>query len=64
MPRYHVMARVTVDINRLISADSLEQAVDVSKKLTESHFVQPAKGADSCFNDFRDFEVYGIFADD
>ena len=64
MPRYHVMARVTVDINRSISADSLEHAVEVSQKLNASHFVQPAKGADSCFNDFRDFEVYGIFADD
>jgi hypothetical protein len=59
--KYSVMARVTVDISRTIAAESLAEAVEVSKQLQVKHFVQPAKGADDCFNDYNDFEVYGVF---
>lgn len=59
--RYSVMARVTVDISRSIVAESLSEAVQVSNSLKVQHFVQPAKGADETFNDYKDFEVYGVF---
>jgi hypothetical protein len=55
------MACVTVDISRSIVAESLSEAVQVSNSLKVQHFVQPAKGADETFNDYKDFEVYGVF---
>ena len=55
------MARMVVDISRDINAKSLAEALELSKKLEVAHFVQPAKGADNCFNDCRDFEIYGVF---
>ena len=61
MKTYAIMARMRVDINRSIRAESLEAAVQLSKKLDVPDFVQPAKGADSSFNDYDDFEIYGVF---
>lgn len=61
MTKYSIMARMVVDISRDINAKSLAEAIELSKKLEVAHFVQPAKGADNCFNDWRDFEIYGVF---
>ena len=60
MTKYSIMARMVVDINRDVNAKSLAEAIELSKKLEVTHFVQPAKGADN-FNDWRDFEIYGVF---
>mgnify|MGYP001567338796 CR=1 FL=1 len=64
MKTYVIMAKMQVSGTRSIRANSLEEALQLSKKLKVSDFVQPAKGADNCFNDHSDFEVvYGVFAD-
>ena len=64
MARYSVIARMTVDIARKISADSLEDAARIAKDLKVTHFVAPAKGADQEFNDYRELDVYGIYSAD
>ena len=61
MNTYSIMARMVVDINRNVKAGSLAEAVEISKKLSVTDFVQPAKGADECFNDYEDFEIYGVY---
>ena len=63
MKTYVVMAKMQVSINRSIRANSLEEAIQLSKKLDVPDFVQPAKGADNYFNDYSNFEVYGVFAE-
>ena len=61
MAVYSIMARMTVDINRDVRAVSLADAVEIAKGLAVIHFVRPAKGADTCFNDWSDFEIYGVY---
>jgi len=61
METYAIMARMRVDVNRAVRANSLEEALTLAATLTVKDFVQSAKGADCCFNDWTDFEVYGVF---
>ena len=63
MKSYTIMARMRVDISRTIRAQSLGEAVELAKGLSVTDFVVPAKGADRTFNDYKDFEIYGLFVE-
>ena len=39
------------------------EAVELAKGLSVTDFVVPAKGADRTFNDYKDFEIYGLFVE-
>ena len=63
MKPYTIMAKMQVDINRTIQAESLADAVQRAAKMNVLDFVRPHKDADDCFNDFKEFEVYGVYKD-
>lgn len=61
MSAYCVMARMAVDVSRTISAESLMEAFEHSKKLNVSDFIQLVKQPNGGVNDCSDFEIYGVF---
>ena len=63
MHTYTIMARMTVDVSLDIKAESLADAVAAAAKLNVPNFVRPAVKAEPCFNDYDDFNVYGVCRD-
>lgn len=60
MEPYTLMARMTVEVSRTIYAESFEDALARAKKMNVPDFVCPHKHADDVFDDYNDFEIYGI----